>query len=164
MLWLYLRRLYFISSAIAYCISPYASFYAGLSCKSSDHGCTSALSPGSSGGVRPPRATFRPSRATFRSPGRRLVRPGDVSTNVSTNAAEADERRRGGTPRGGRTPPGGRTTPGRTNAAGADVRRRGERTTPGRTNAAGVDERRRFQGQTLEGTIFTLVSRVKKKL
>ena len=31
-LWLYLKRLYFISSAIAYCISPYASFYAGLSC------------------------------------------------------------------------------------------------------------------------------------
>ena len=25
-------RLYFISSAIAYCISPYARFYAGLSC------------------------------------------------------------------------------------------------------------------------------------
>ena len=32
-LWLYLKRLYFISSAIAYCISPYASFYAGLSYK-----------------------------------------------------------------------------------------------------------------------------------
>ena len=31
-LMLYLKRLYFISSAIAYCISPYASFYAGLSC------------------------------------------------------------------------------------------------------------------------------------
>ena len=31
-LWLYLKRLYFISSAIAYWISPYASFYAGLSC------------------------------------------------------------------------------------------------------------------------------------
>ena len=31
-LWLYLKRLYFISSAIAYCISPYSSFYAGLSC------------------------------------------------------------------------------------------------------------------------------------
>ena len=31
-LWLYLKRLYVISSAIAYCISPYASFYAGLSC------------------------------------------------------------------------------------------------------------------------------------
>ena len=31
-LWLYLKRLYLISSAIAYCISPYASFYAGLSC------------------------------------------------------------------------------------------------------------------------------------
>ena len=31
-LWLYLKRLYFISSVIAYCISPYASFYAGLSC------------------------------------------------------------------------------------------------------------------------------------
>ena len=31
-LWLYLKRLYFISSAIAYCISPYASFYAGLRC------------------------------------------------------------------------------------------------------------------------------------
>ena len=30
-LWLYLKRLYFISSGIAYCISPYASFYAGLS-------------------------------------------------------------------------------------------------------------------------------------
>ena len=30
--WLYLKRLYFISSVIAYCISPYASFYAGLSC------------------------------------------------------------------------------------------------------------------------------------
>ena len=30
-LWLYLKRLYFISSAIAYCISPYASFYAELS-------------------------------------------------------------------------------------------------------------------------------------
>ena len=29
---LYLKRLYFISSAIAYCISPYASFYAELSC------------------------------------------------------------------------------------------------------------------------------------
>ena len=29
---LYLKRLYFISSGIAYCISPYASFYAGLSC------------------------------------------------------------------------------------------------------------------------------------
>ena len=34
-LWLYLKRLYFISSAIAYCISPYASFYAGLSCNTS---------------------------------------------------------------------------------------------------------------------------------
>ena len=31
-LWLYLKHLYFISSAIAYCISPYASFYAELSC------------------------------------------------------------------------------------------------------------------------------------
>ena len=31
-LWLYLKRLYFISSAIAYCISPYVSFCAGLSC------------------------------------------------------------------------------------------------------------------------------------
>ena len=31
-LWLYLKRLYFISIDIAYCISPYASFYAGLSC------------------------------------------------------------------------------------------------------------------------------------
>ena len=31
-LWLYVKRLYFISSALAYCISPYASFYAGLSC------------------------------------------------------------------------------------------------------------------------------------
>ena len=31
-LWLYLKRLYFISSSIAYCILPYASFYAGLSC------------------------------------------------------------------------------------------------------------------------------------
>ena len=31
-LWLYLKSLYFISSAIAYCISPYASFYTGLSC------------------------------------------------------------------------------------------------------------------------------------
>ena len=31
-LWLYLKRLYFISSAIVYCISPYVSFYAGLSC------------------------------------------------------------------------------------------------------------------------------------
>ena len=30
--WLYIKRLYFISSGIAYCISPYASFYAGLSC------------------------------------------------------------------------------------------------------------------------------------
>ena len=30
--WLYLKRLYFISSGIAYCIWPYASFYAGLSC------------------------------------------------------------------------------------------------------------------------------------
>ena len=30
--WLYLKRLYFISSGIAYCISPYARFYAGLSC------------------------------------------------------------------------------------------------------------------------------------
>ena len=30
--WLYLKRLYFISSGIAYCIAPYASFYAGLSC------------------------------------------------------------------------------------------------------------------------------------
>ena len=30
-LWLYLKRLYFISSTIAYCISPYASFCAGLS-------------------------------------------------------------------------------------------------------------------------------------
>ena len=29
---LYLKRLYFISSAITFCISPYASFYAGLSC------------------------------------------------------------------------------------------------------------------------------------
>ena len=29
---LYLKRLYFISSAIAYCILPYAYFYAGLSC------------------------------------------------------------------------------------------------------------------------------------
>ena len=31
-LWLYFKRLYLISSAIAYCISLYASFYAGLSC------------------------------------------------------------------------------------------------------------------------------------
>ena len=31
-LWLYLTRLCFILSAIAYCISPYASFYAGFSC------------------------------------------------------------------------------------------------------------------------------------
>ena len=31
-LWLYLKRLYFMSSAIANCISPYASFYAVLSC------------------------------------------------------------------------------------------------------------------------------------
>ena len=31
-LWLYLKRLYFISSAITYCISMYSSFYAGLSC------------------------------------------------------------------------------------------------------------------------------------
>ena len=31
-LWLYRKRLYFISSAIAYCILPYASFYAELSC------------------------------------------------------------------------------------------------------------------------------------
>ena len=30
--WLYLKRLYFISSIIAYCISPYASFYAGRNC------------------------------------------------------------------------------------------------------------------------------------
>ena len=30
--WLYLKHLYFISSGIAYCILPYASFYAGLSC------------------------------------------------------------------------------------------------------------------------------------
>ena len=30
--WLYLKCLYFISSGIAYCISPHASFYAGLSC------------------------------------------------------------------------------------------------------------------------------------
>ena len=30
--WLYLKRLYFMSSGIAYCISPYTSFYAGLSC------------------------------------------------------------------------------------------------------------------------------------
>ena len=30
--WLYLKRLYFSSSAIAYYISPYASFYAGHSC------------------------------------------------------------------------------------------------------------------------------------
>ena len=29
---LYLKRLYFISNAISYSISPYASFYAGLSC------------------------------------------------------------------------------------------------------------------------------------
>ena len=29
---LYLKRLYFISSVIAYCISPHASFYAGFSC------------------------------------------------------------------------------------------------------------------------------------
>ena len=32
---LYLKRFYLISSAIAYCISPYASFYAGLSCSTS---------------------------------------------------------------------------------------------------------------------------------
>ena len=31
-LWLYVKRLYSISNAIAYCISPYASLYAGLSC------------------------------------------------------------------------------------------------------------------------------------
>ena len=30
--WLHLKRLYLISSVIAYCISPYASFYARLSC------------------------------------------------------------------------------------------------------------------------------------
>ena len=30
-LWLYLKRLYLISSVKEYCISPYASFYAGLS-------------------------------------------------------------------------------------------------------------------------------------
>ena len=32
--WLYLKHLYFISSAVAYCISPYVRFYAGLSCYS----------------------------------------------------------------------------------------------------------------------------------
>ena len=36
---LYLKRLYFISSGIAYCISLYASFYAGLSCKIFSLGC-----------------------------------------------------------------------------------------------------------------------------
>ena len=30
--WLYLKRLYFISRGIAYCISPYASCYVRLSC------------------------------------------------------------------------------------------------------------------------------------
>ena len=31
-MWLYLKRLCFISCTVAYCIASYASFYAGLSC------------------------------------------------------------------------------------------------------------------------------------
>ena len=42
-MWLYLKRLYFISSAIAYCISPYASFYAGLSCCNYQYTITALL-------------------------------------------------------------------------------------------------------------------------
>ena len=42
-LWLYLKRLCLFSSAIAYCISSYASFYAGLSCVNNSSHCRLAL-------------------------------------------------------------------------------------------------------------------------
>ena len=69
--WLYLKRLYFISSAIAYCILPYASFYVGLSCYTvspllspgdaylaTSLLCCSSSSP-SFGVLHPPEATSR---------------------------------------------------------------------------------------------------------
>ena len=53
-LWLYVKRFYFISSVIAYCISPYASYYAGLSCcvyrwRRSDFGPVGSVDEGGEG-------------------------------------------------------------------------------------------------------------------